>query len=208
MSSMINEKLSFILNPVINKLNAISPAFIKRLSDLFWIKTAKFQRSMKNSGLALRLYSLKDLPALHSLFNLEILLRANGARHRAFSSLLLFCKWMITSFQVFYLIENWENDGGRIVGFVGLYNIKIGKTLFLSIGIFKPEDRGRGYGKKSIELLLDSLKKYSVVETVCVEILKTNVASLSFFKKLGFEVYRQYKDRFLLEKHIEKRSRR
>lgn len=203
---MINEKLSFILNPVINKLNAISPAFIKRLSDLFWIKTARFQRNMKSTEISLRLYSLKDLYTLYSLFNQGNLINSDTTRYGVFNYLSHFCRLMFNKFHVFYVIEVKEKDVSRIIGFMGLYNIVIGQTVFLSIAIFKPEDRGRGYGKKSIELLLDSLKKYSVVETVCVEILKTNVASLNFFKKLGFEVYRQYKDRFLLEKYIEKKQ--
>lgn len=203
---MINEKLSFILNPVINKLNAISPAFIKALFDLFWIKTARFQRNMKSTEISLRLYSLKDLYTLYSLFNQGNLINSDTTRYGVYNYLSHFCRLMFNKFHVFYVIEVKEKDVSRIIGFMGLYNIVIGQTVFLSIAIFKPEDRGRGYGKKSIELLLDSLKKYSVVETVCVEILKTNVASLNFFKKLGFEVYRQYKDRFLLEKYIEKKQ--
>ena len=200
---MINEKLSFILNLVINKLNAISPAFIKRLSDLFWIKTARFQRNMKSTEISIRLYSLKDLYTLYSLFNQGNLINSDTTRYGVFNYLSHFCRLMFNKFHVFYVIEVKEKDVSRIIGFMGLYNIVIGQTVFLSIAIFKPDDRRQGYGKGAIELLLNNLKKNNIVKSIYVEVLTTNEPSLCFFKGLGFEICRQYNDRFLLEKNLE-----
>ncbi len=181
----------------------MNSAYVNSLFDLFCIKRAKFQRSIKNSDITLRLHSLMELPVLHSLFNLDLLAGTSSPGHGGFGSLLLFYKWVISTFQMFYVIEILEKDGGRIVGFLGLYNVKIGKRLFLSIGIFNPEDRGKEYGKKSLEVLLTSLEKDCVVKSICVEILKTNVASLCFLMKNGFEVCEEYSDRFLLEKSLQ-----
>jgi RimJ/RimL family protein N-acetyltransferase len=119
---------------------------------------------------------------------------------------LFFCKWIFTSFQVFYVIEVIENDERRIIGFVGLYGIKINYRVWLSITVIKPEDRRCGFGEKAIRLLLDYLQLNAIVEKVSVEILKTNEPSLYFFKDLGFEIYEQKKDKVLLEKCIKKET--
>ena len=202
MSGMINEELSFILNPVINKLNAISPAFIKRLLDLFWIKAARFQRNMKSTEISLRLYSLKDLYTLYSLFNLGNLINSDTIRYGVFNYPSYFCRLMFNKFHVFYVIEVMEKDVSRIIGFMGLYNIVIGQTVFLSVAIIKPDDQRQGYGKGAIELLLNNLKKNNIVKSIYVEVLTTNKPSLCFFKGLGFEICRQYNDRSLLEKNL------
>lgn len=200
---MINEKLSFILNPVINRLNALSPVFIKALFDLFWIKTARFQRTMTSTEISIRLYSLKDLYTLYSLFNQGNLINSDKTVNGVFSSFLYFCRWIFNTFHIFYVIEVMENDVSRIIGFVGLYNIVIGQTVFLSVAIFKPDDQRQGYGKGAIELLLNNFHKNSIVKSIYVEVLTSNEPSLCFFKGLGFEICRQYNDRFLLEKNLE-----
>ncbi len=89
--------------------------FANKIFDIFGIKTARFKRCIRNRALALRLYRLKDLPTLHSLFNRETFLRDNGAQHRAFSSLLSFYKWVVATFQMFYVIEVRENRRRRII---------------------------------------------------------------------------------------------
>jgi RimJ/RimL family protein N-acetyltransferase len=155
---------------------------------------------MESGGLTLRLYRLRDLPVLHSLFKREIFLEASGAELKASSSL-SFYRWIKSTFQIVYLIEVEEPDGHRIVGFVGLYNMRVGQGLWISFTIFNLKDRSRGYGTKALELLLNLLQKNGAAETVYAEVSKTNVASLCFLRKLGFEVSRRYEDSFILEKN-------
>jgi RimJ/RimL family protein N-acetyltransferase len=92
---------------------------------------------------------------------------------------------------VVYVIEVEEDGRCRIAGFAGLYNMQIGKSLWLSVAIFNPSDRRRGYGTRVLELLLDLLQRNGAAETVYAEVLKTNTTSLSFLRKLGFEVCNQ-----------------
>jgi ribosomal protein S18 acetylase RimI-like enzyme len=66
--------------------------------------------------------------------------------------------------------------------------------------IFNPNDRRRGYGTKALELLLDLFQKNDAAEKVYAKVSKTNVTSLCFFRKLGFEVSRRYEDSFILER--------
>lgn len=163
------------------------------------VKIVNFKRRMETRGLTLRLYRLKDSPVLWSLFRTEIFLEASGLELKA-SSLPGFYKWLRTTFQVIYVIEIKENGGQRIVGFTGLYNMKIGKSLWLSLAIFNQKDRRQGYGTKALELLLDLLQKNGAAETVYGDVLKTNTPSLYFLRKLGFEICSEYEERFLLEK--------
>jgi RimJ/RimL family protein N-acetyltransferase len=169
-----------------------------KIFDLLRVRIVNFKPHIENCGLTLRLYRLKDLFALLPLFTQEIFLEASGSILKA-SSLLGFYQWLKTTFQVVYLIEIKENGGHRIVGFAGLYNMKIGKSLWLSFAIFNPGDRRQGYGTRSLELLLDLLQKNGAAETVYAEVLKKNVRSLHFLRRLGFEVCSRYEETFLLK---------
>ncbi len=157
-------------------------------NKMFGIKIMRLKRRMEDFDLILRFCRLRDLPRLRCLFKAEIFLQASAIETRPFNSLLSFRKWMKTNFQVFYVIEVKKDDRRRIIGFIGLYNIRIGQSVFLSLAIFNPGDRGRGYGRQSLEMLMDSFQKNGAVKTVAVEILKNNAPSLCFFRKAGFEV--------------------
>jgi len=113
---------------------------------------------------------------------------------------------MKSTFQVIYLIEIEENRGRRIIGFAGLYDMELGRNLRLSLAVFNPEDRGRGYGEKALTFLLNLLQENGAAEVVDAEILKSNEPSLRLSKKLGFKVKRLYHDRLLLEKTKKERS--
>jgi len=124
---------------------------------------------------------------LRSLFTPEILLETSGFEPKV-GSLLSFYRWLKATFQMVYVIEVKENGGNRVAGFAGLYNIRIGRSLWLSLTIFNPKDRKRGYGEQVLGLLLDHFQKNGAAETVYAEVLRTNVPSLCLLRKLGFEV--------------------
>jgi RimJ/RimL family protein N-acetyltransferase len=168
------------------------------------IKAARFQRFMGNGAVTLRLYRFQDLPALYSCCTPEVFLRTNGVAPEAFRSVLSFYRWLRTTFQLAYVVEGRRSGEPQMIGFVGLHNIEIGRSLWLSFVIFHLENRQRGYGGQALELLLHALQKNGAAKTVFVEVLKTNVPSLCFCKKLGFVVRRQSEDKVLLEKPLEK----
>lgn len=171
---------------------------LRRFIRLSGIKMARFKRCMKKRSLILRLYRLKDLPALCSLFNRETSLITSGSEPEVFTSILPLWRWINTTFQVLYIIVVGENSRRRIIGFVGLYNIKLGRSLYLSAVLFDIRDRGQGHGRDALELLMDFLQKDAIVKEVYAEVSKTNVQSLHFFRELGFEACGQRADSFLL----------
>jgi len=169
------------------------------------MKIVNFKRHIETGPLRLRLFRLGDLRTLYSLFTPEIFPEAKESKRNP-RSLFSFYRWMKNTFQVVYLVEIEENGRGRIIGFAGLYDIELGRKLRLSLAIFNPEDRGRGYGEKALTVLLRLLHENGAAEAVYAEILKSNVPSLRLCRKLGFKVKRLYQDKLLLEKDQKRKS--
>jgi RimJ/RimL family protein N-acetyltransferase len=172
----------------------------ERIFNLIGIKAVSFKRRLKQGDLILRLRQFRDLPVLYSLLTPEILLEANGFKPKAFDSLVSFWIWLKITFYMFYVIEVEETGHHRMIGFAALYDMNLGSSLWFSLAIFRPDDRRQRYGERTLRLLFDSLQKNGAAETVYAEVSRTNISSLSLFRKLGFEVYMEYEDRFILQK--------
>lgn len=173
------------------------------------IKIVRFKYRIENDGgITRRLFHWWDLPVLNHLFSPEVFHTASGVESRASSSLFSFRRWIVNIFQVVYVIEAGENSGRRIIGFIGLYNMKIGRSLWLSMAIFDSKDRGRGYGRHVLELLLNSLQKDGIVKTVYAEVLNGNVRSMHVLEDLGFDVCGRHGGRLLLERSLVSRPSR
>ncbi|MBE0617751.1 MAG: GNAT family N-acetyltransferase [Proteobacteria bacterium] len=85
---------------------------------------------------------------------------------------------------------------GRRIGFVGLYELRLGHSGKLSMNL--GEYRRRGYGGRAFQLLRRSLAKHGVVRELLAEIQPRNEASLSFLLSVGFEDRGAEGDRRLL----------
>jgi RimJ/RimL family protein N-acetyltransferase len=177
-------------------------SWFKTLVKLIGIRTGRFRTRMEESGLALRLYRLGDLTALRSPCKTEVLSAGSGVRLKAFSSLVSSWRWMHRTFQISYVIEVHENDFHRIIGFLGIYNMELGREFWVSLVLFDERDRGREYGQRALQLLMTSLQEDRIVKRVCGEILAGNTGSLRLLEKLGFDVFAQAHGRFLLRKQL------
>lgn len=166
------------------------------------IRTGRIRARMEESGLALRPYHLRDLAVLRSLCRRERFFADRGRQPGNFSSLFSFWKWLRITFQVFYVIDVQENDAHGIIGFLAIYNIQLGRELWLSLALFDAKDRGQGYGRRALRLLLSALQEDRLVKTVCGEVLRTNTRSLRLLQELGFEAYGYDDDRLLFRKRV------
>jgi RimJ/RimL family protein N-acetyltransferase len=175
---------------------------LRDLKQLFAIKIVRFKYRIEGGGLTLRMYRFRDLPVLHSLFHIPSFLHTSGVEPKTVRSLPLFWRWIRNSFHVFYIIEVAEDSGRRIIGFAGLYRMEIRKSLWLSLALFDAKDRGQGYGRRAVELLLKFFQKGDVVRTVYAEVMKNNLLSLCFCKRLGFELFGERRESFLLKSQI------
>jgi RimJ/RimL family protein N-acetyltransferase len=163
------------------------------------VRTARLEGRIAGRDLMIRLYQFGDLPALRRLFKPEVFSAASGSRVNAFGSSASLWGWVRRTFQVFYVIEVDKRERRGMIGFAGIYNMDPGNSLWVSLVIFDPKDRRRGYGTRALELLLSSFQKDHVVKRVCGEVLASNTGSLRFLKKLGFDVFAEDRDRVLLK---------
>jgi ribosomal protein S18 acetylase RimI-like enzyme len=167
---------------------------------LFGIRIVRAKGWIKDGKLILRLRRLRDLRALRSMLTPAILRETNGIEPGAFGSLFSFWFWLRTAFQAVFVMEIEERGRRRIVGFAGLYGMKIGRSLWLSLAVFDPKDRRQGYGKQTIGLLRESFKTQGVARSILVEVSRKNIPSLHFFRNLGFRIFERHKNRLFLEK--------
>jgi ribosomal-protein-alanine N-acetyltransferase len=138
-----------------------------------------------------------DLPRLRRLFA-EAAFPFQDEAAKAFRSLPAFAKWLLTTFQVVCLIEAEKT----VLGFAGIYDMKPGKSLMLSMVFFSPDDRGKGYGTEALGLLISFIRNRGLAEDVYAEVSCTNAPSLSLLEKAGFEIIRRRDDRLLLSRNL------
>jgi ribosomal protein S18 acetylase RimI-like enzyme len=165
-----------------------------RVKNILWIERFPV---LKGNSVSLRPCRARDIACLRKQLE-EAASSIPEAGQKTFRSLPSFVKWLLLTFQVIYLIEAEKT----VLGFAGLYNMKPGKSLNLSIILFNPDNRSRGYGTDVLGLLLPYLQKKGLVEEVVAEVTSANTLSLSFFEKAGFEITEHKDDRIVLSKKL------
>jgi RimJ/RimL family protein N-acetyltransferase len=171
---------------------------------LLGIAVIRFERKITGERLRLRLLRMRDLFILRSTFRPDLLADVGGVALESFGSPVSLWRWFRSTFQVLYLIERKSACGHSIMGFIGLYNLDMGRRAFLSAVLFDPRDRRHGYGRESVHLLLEFLQKAGVVKQVFVEISKGNLPSLTFFQDVGFKIQTAHSDCLLMAKKLAK----
>ncbi len=171
------------------------------------VKASICERCTSASGLGVRPYALRDLPRLRRLFGPEILHRVQRREAAGDRTLPSLWRWIATTFGVLYLIEVGDRRERRIIGFVGLHDIRLGSEARLSVGIFSPADRGRGYGREALGLLLGSLARTGLAPRTTAEVAASNVASLRLFSGMGFTVRRRAEGVIFFERSLDEARR-
>jgi diamine N-acetyltransferase len=171
---------------------------------LLGIRVIRFEPKIKGEQLTLRLLRIRDLFILRSTFRPELPPEIGGAALEFFGFLASLWRWLRSTFQVLYVIERKRADEHSIVGFIGLYDLDMGRRASLSTVLFDPKDRRQGYGRESVHLLLDFLEKAGVAKRVYVEVLKGNLPSLTFFQNMGFKIQTGHSDCLLMAKKLDK----
>lgn len=109
-----------------------------------------------------------------------------------------------------YLTEVIENhavdvrcieDDGVLVGTIGLHEIDLRlRTARLGLLIFRPEDRGKGYGKAAIMIMLSvAFEGVRLLNKVYLNVFAENVRSRTFYAKLGFVQEGVLRQEYLLD---------
>jgi L-amino acid N-acyltransferase YncA len=165
-----------------------------RIKDVFSIERVP---SLQGTTISLRPCRAGDLSRLQKLFR-DTALPLPDEGLKTLRSFPAFSKWLLFTFQVIYLIEREKS----VIGIVGLYDMKPGKSLKLSIAICNPDDRKKGYGAEALGLLFPYFQETGLAEEILAEVSSDNTRSLFFFAKAGFETLKRRDDRIVLLKKL------
>ncbi|HJB79341.1 MAG TPA: GNAT family N-acetyltransferase, partial [Candidatus Nosocomiicoccus stercorigallinarum] len=91
--------------------------------------------------------------------------------------------------QIIFVAE----DKGKIVGFVNLNETNKPNTYDLTAIYLLPDYQGKSIGTQLIE---HSIQELEVFEEIFLEVEKSNINAVNFYKKLGFKIVDEYDDEF------------
>jgi len=143
---------------------------------------AKIPRYMEDDNLRLRPLKIFDGPFIINGLRDEDVWRANGLSRPISSSWFSVWWYLKKTFDLTLCIE----IDSRRAGFIGLYNLSLGKFAELSLSLFEKNIRQCGYGSRAFRLLAKNLKEYSIVKKIIVRVKIDNNAAISFYRALGF----------------------
>jgi RimJ/RimL family protein N-acetyltransferase len=143
---------------------------------------AKMPRCMNNNNIKLRAFGISDVPFLCEGLRDKEILAVSGLSKPVFLSWLSVWWWIKKTFTIIYCIEC---DSKRI-GFIGLHNMRLGKSAEMTLVIFDKNIRRHGYGSRAFRIFTQNLKKKSIVERIMVRVKTDNSISTSFWQKHGF----------------------
>lgn len=141
----------------------------------------KIPKYVEEGNIRLRPLTIFDGPSMNAgLRNIDIL-RAGGMTGPVLKSWLSAWWWLKKTYVFLYCVE----VDSSCIGCTGLYNLKPDRSAEMTLVIFEGKNRRIGYGTKVFNLLAQNLKRYHL--RIQVRVKTDNTASISFWKKLGFE---------------------
>jgi ribosomal protein S18 acetylase RimI-like enzyme len=143
----------------------------------------RIPRHIEYAQIGLRQLRFSDIPFLCDGLRDKEILATNGLSKQISLSWLSVWWWIKKTFTLIYCIKC---DSKRI-GFIGLYNLKLGKSAEMTLVIFDKDMRRAGYGSKAFNIFAQNLKKHSIAEKIIVKVRIDNNISISFWQKLGFK---------------------
>jgi RimJ/RimL family protein N-acetyltransferase len=75
----------------------------------------------------------------------------------------------------------------RRIGFIGLNNLRLCKSVEISFFIFEQNMKHLGYGSKALILLAKNLRRFSFVDEIIAKVKVDNRVAISFYQKNGFK---------------------
>src|SRR4030042_2584598 len=142
--------------------------------NIFWI--FKFLRYMMDDNLRLRPLSIFGGHFISSELKDEAVLQATGLSKPLCLSWFSIWWWIKKTYSYSFCIEL----DSRPIGFIGLYNLALGKSADISLVIFDETFRRQGYGTRSFKLFAQILRRHSVLEKIFVRVKTDNHRALSF----------------------------
>ncbi len=137
---------------------------------------------MNDNNIKLRALGVSDVYFLCEGLKDKEIMAVSGLSKPMFLSWLSVWWWAKKTFKIIYCIEC---DSKRI-GFIGLYDLRLGKSAEMTLVIFDKNIRRHGYGSRAFRIFTQNLKKNSIIERIMIRVKTDNSISASFWQKLGF----------------------
>ncbi len=143
---------------------------------MLWVKMPRY---MKENKLRLRPLRIVDAPLIKMWLQNQVILNTGGLGKSAW----FFAWWWIKRrFDCSFCIEIESVP----VGFIALYNMRLGRSAEITLMIFEDTLKRHGYGTRAFKLLAQNLQRHAVVEKVFARVEADNHVALSFWRSLGF----------------------
>jgi GNAT superfamily N-acetyltransferase len=152
---------------------------------------AHLPTSIEDRDLRLRHIRISDGPFISELLEHDDILKSSGICNSRQSGGIntprrtpwfLLYWWLRRTFLIAYCIEL----ESRTIGFIGLSKPPIGKSAEISLVIFDPISRRRGFGTRAFRVLCRVFYILAPGNILLVKVRNDNEAALSFWSKLGF----------------------
>lgn len=134
-------------------------------------------------GLILRIAKLSDCYSFSAIFDQKPHRNERSFYNFFFKSRLFTWWWLRQTFSVVYCIEY----DMKLIGFVGLYELQLRKSAYLSLFLFDENFRLRGLGTQAFTSFKSTVQCYSTVDELKVAAKRDHHESLSFCSKMGFQ---------------------
>lgn len=140
-------------------------------------------RYITQRDLTLRHLRISDGPLLSETLKREDILESSRVCRPRRTSWIIFYWRLRKIFFAAYCIER----ESRTIGFIGLFNLVPGESSELSLVLFDPFFRRRGYGTRAFKMLSRNKFTATFANTFIARVKKDNGPAYCFWRKLGFE---------------------
>lgn len=91
-------------------------------------------------------------------------------------------------------------SNGQPIGYVNVSELEtVSGTCRIGLAVFSPADRGKGHGKRILDLTLGYLKDWLNIRKVGLTVLADNTAAIALYQKCGFATEGTLKDEYYLD---------
>jgi ribosomal protein S18 acetylase RimI-like enzyme len=101
-------------------------------------------------------------------------------------------------------IKEYVDEDGQVVGALWTTIRREEDYLMLSLIHVMKEQRGKGYGKKLMDLVIEEAREKGL-ELVALGVYKTNEVAISLYKKCGFIIFDEEETRYHMLRMVDKK---
>ena len=81
----------------------------------------------------------------------------------------------------------YSNEVNQLVGSIAIYNVNQ-QNLNCEVGlVISEKDQGNGFGKESMQLIVDFIFNYLPMEKIKLDVFSFNKKAIRLYKKIGFQ---------------------